>query len=207
MDHVHAHFLGGKLDEGIRQGFHGTVHVTFHNHVEFLEVTNGNSAANLLQGEVLLGLDALDADELLALLGNGLGLFFVGHDVELFTGGRGTVEAQQGNRRGRTGAFYLLSTFVVHGFDAAVIGAGNNDVAHVHRAVLHQDGGQITAALVQGTFNHGAAAHFVGVGLELQQVGLEEHLLQELIYVQALLGRYFLALVLTAPVFHQDVHL
>ena len=74
-------------------------------------------------------------------------------------------------------------------------------------AVLHQNSGKIAAALVQGALNDGAASHLARVGLEFQEVCLKEHFLKELVYIESLLGRYFLALVLAAPVFHKDVHL
>ena len=43
---------------------------------------------------MLLGLDALDADELLTFVGDGLGLLLVVHDVELVTGARSTVQTE-----------------------------------------------------------------------------------------------------------------
>ena len=43
---------------------------------------------------MLLGLDALDSDELLTLVSDGLGLFLVVHDIELVTGARCSVETE-----------------------------------------------------------------------------------------------------------------
>ena len=47
---------------------------------------------------MLLGLDALDSDKLLALVGDGLGLLLVVHDIELVTCARSSVETENGNR-------------------------------------------------------------------------------------------------------------
>ena len=98
MDHVHVNLLGRELDERVGKGLHRTVHVSLDDDIELLEVADGDAPSDFLEGHVLLGLDALDPYELLAPVGDGLGLLLVCHDVELVTGARGSVESEYGYR-------------------------------------------------------------------------------------------------------------
>ena len=77
VDHVHVNLFGGELDEGVGQGLDGAVHVSLDDDVELLEVAYRDAAADLLEGDVLLGPQALDAEQLLALVGQVLGLALV----------------------------------------------------------------------------------------------------------------------------------
>ena len=63
---------------------------------------------------MLLGLDALDADELLTLVGDVLRLPLIGKHIELLTCCRSAIETEYGNRSGRTGFRNLLSTLIEH---------------------------------------------------------------------------------------------
>ena len=207
MDDVDTHLLGGEFDEGVGEGFDGTVHVTLDDDVELLEVADGYTAADLLESHVLLGLDALDTDELLALVGDALGFALVAHHHEFLTCRRGSVESEDRDRSGRTGFGNLLATLVEHGLDLAVEASAEDDVTHMESSVLDQDSGEVTAALVERRLDDCARSELVGICLELEQVGLKEDLLEELVHVESLLGRDLLALVLATPVLDEDVHL
>ena len=39
MDHIYLDLFGRQLDQRITQGLDRAIHVTFHNYVQFLEVT------------------------------------------------------------------------------------------------------------------------------------------------------------------------
>ena len=207
MDHVHADALGAELDEGVGQGLHGAVHITLDDDVEFLEVAYADAAADLLEGHVLLGLDTLDADELLALCSDALGLLLVGHHVEFLTCGGSAVQAEDGHRRGRTCLHHALTTLVEHAAHAAEVAAAQHDIALMQGSVLHEDGGQVAAALVQRRLDDGAGSEPFGICLEVKEVRLEQHLFEELIHVDAVLGGNLLALILTSPGLGEDVHL
>ena len=156
---------------------------------------------------MLLGLDALDADELLPLVGDGLGLLLIEHDVELVTCGGGSVESEHGNGSGRTGLVNLLATFVEHGLDTAVIDSGQDHVSGPENAVLDEHRRQESAAFVKRGLYDGSLCDPLGVGLEFEQVGFQEDFLEQLVHIEALLGGYLFALVFTSPVLRQDVHL
>ena len=149
MDHIDLYLFGGELDEGIGKGLHGTVHITLDDNVEFLEVTDGYAASYLLESHVLLGLDALDAQELLTLVGDALGFLLVSHHIELLARRRSAVETEHRDRRGRTGLRHLLPTLVEHGLDPSVIASAEHHIPLTESAFLHEYRSEVAAALVK----------------------------------------------------------
>ena len=94
MNHINPYLLCGELDEGVRQSLNGTVNVTLHYHIEFLEVSDGDPAPYLFQSHVLLSLDALDPKQLLAFVRDGFSFLLVIHHVELVACARRSVKSQ-----------------------------------------------------------------------------------------------------------------
>ncbi len=72
--------------------------------------------------------------------------------------------------------------------------------------VLNEDSRQISAALVQGGFDYRALGPSVGIRLQFQHIGFEEYFFEEFVDIETLFGTDFLALVLAAPFFDEDVH-
>ena len=99
---------------------------------------------------MLLGLDALDPQELLTLVGDGLGLLLVAHHIELVTGARRSVQTKDRNRGRRTGLFHFLTTLVEHRLHTAVVAAAQHHITGLEGTVLHEYRGKISTALVQG---------------------------------------------------------
>ena len=76
----------------------------------------------------------------------------------------------------------------------------------MQRAVADQHRSHVAAALVQAGLDDGARSLAVGVGLEVEHLGLEEHLLQQLAHADTLLRADVLTLVLAAPLLDEEVH-
>ena len=94
MDDVHPYFLGRELDQGIAESLDRAVHVSLDDDVEFLEVADGDPSSELFQGDVLLGSQALDSEQLLTLVGNLTGIPFVIEDIESVACLRSAVKTQ-----------------------------------------------------------------------------------------------------------------
>ena len=188
MDNVHLHLLGRKLDERIGEGLDRTVHIGLEHDVEFLEVADGDTAADFLEGDVLGGLDALDTDELLALVGDVLGLFLVVEHVEVVTCGGSTVQTEHRYGSRRPCGVDLLAALVEHSLDLTGIAAAEHHVADVKGTALDHNRGEIAAALVERRLDDAADGILVGIGLEFEQVCLEQHLVKQLVDVDAFLG-------------------
>ena len=99
---------------------------------------------------MLLGLDALDAYELLALVGDILRLLLVRHYVEILACRRRSVETEHIDRSGWSSLADLLPTLVVHGLDTAPVASTEHKVSDVDSSVLHEHSRRISAALVEG---------------------------------------------------------
>ena len=63
------------------------------------------------------------------------------------------------------------------------IGAGDEDVADPQRAALDQHGGERAAALVELGLDHRAFGGAVGIGLQLEDFGLERDRLEQFVEV------------------------
>ncbi len=87
-------FFGGELDERIGERFHGTVHVALYDYAELFEISYGDTAAYLFESNVLLSLETLDAEELVTLVGQILGLALIFEYVERFTCGGSSVQPE-----------------------------------------------------------------------------------------------------------------
>src|SRR3546814_3114921 len=77
----------------------------------------------------------------------------------------------------------LFVAFVHQGPHAAPLAAGNEDVADLESAALHQNGGDRPAAALQPGFDDDALGHAVRVRRELEHLGLQQDRLLELIEV------------------------
>ncbi len=206
MEDVDLHFVGGELDERVGQSLDGAVDVALDDDVELAEVADGTAAADVLEGEHLGCAQTLFASELLALVGYLACLLLRLHDVECVAGGRSAVETEDEGGHGRTGLPDALVTLVEHGLDLAEVVAGQDDVAHAERTVLHQDVGHVAAAFVERRLYDGAHGAACGVGAEFEHLGFEKHFLHQFLHTDALLGGDVLALVLAAPVLDEVVH-
>ena len=82
----------------------------------------------------------------------------------------------------------LAALVVGHHTDAADCGAGNDHIALVERAVLHQQRRHRTAGLVEPRLDDHALGRAVGVGLELQHIRGQQHHLQQRLDAVARLG-------------------
>ena len=67
--------------------------------------------------------------------------------------------------------------------------AADEVVADLQRAALHQQRGERALARIEGGLDDGALGPAVGVGLEVEDVGLEQDLLEQQVDAGALLGR------------------
>jgi hypothetical protein len=79
-----------------------------------------------------------------------------------------------------------LAVLVEHGADSAEARAGQHDIAALQRAALHQHGRDRAAALVELGFDDEALGHRLLRRLQLEHLGLQQHLLEQ--RVDALAG-------------------
>ena len=100
-----------------------------------------------------------------------------------------------------------MVTFVEERLHLTVVSTCEDNVTLLERTVAYEHCCYITTTLVQRRFNDCTDSLAVGVCLEFEHFCFEKHLLKEFVHTDTLLCRDILALVLTAPLFHEEVHL
>ena len=94
MNHIHLYVLRGEFQERVFQCLYRTVHISFDNDIQFLEVTNSQAASNLLQTNMFLRADGLLALQLLAFVRNLACLLLGWQHIELIACLRSTIQAE-----------------------------------------------------------------------------------------------------------------
>ena len=107
-------------------------------------------------------------------------------DGEAVAGLRRALQAEDLDRRRRAGFLELLAAIVDEGAHAAPLVAGDDDVADHQRAGLDQHGGDRAAALVELGLDDDAFGRAVGIGLEVENFGLQQDGFEQLVEVGAL---------------------
>ena len=172
-----------------------------------MELTECNTMRDIVETKCLLCTQTLLALQLLTLVGNLTGLLLRIHHMEGVTSRRCPIQTQDDGWLCRHRLFYALVTLIEHGLDTSMTGTGNHHVANLQCTIADQHRGDIAAALVERRLDDGTRSFTVGVGLQVEHLGLQQHLLQQLLHTKAFLGRNLLTLVLTTPLFHQQIHL
>ena len=108
---------------------------------------------------------------------------------EIVAGQRGVLQTQNLDRARGTRPLALLAVIVDQGAHAAPGGAGDEDVADPDRAALDEQGRDHAAAAIELGLDHRAAAGPVGIGLEVQDFGLQQQGFLEAFEALARLGR------------------
>ena len=107
------------------------------------------------------------------------------HDMELVARLRRAVEAQDLDRERRPRRLHLLAAIVDQATHAAPLRAGDEDVADLQRAALDQHGRDRAAARIELGLDHDAVGGAVGIGLEVEQLGLQQDRFLELVEVRS----------------------
>ena len=130
----------------------------------------------------------------------------VGDDDERAAGLRHRRQTEDLDRRRRIGRRDLVPLVVDHGADAPGVRAADERIARMQRAFLDQHRRDRAAAAIELGLDDDAARRLVGVGLELEQVRLQEQHLEQMRQPLAGLRRHRHGDRVAAPVLrHQTV--
>ena len=144
---------------------------------------------HLLQGSAAggggLGVALPAAPEVGDLAGPGLAF----DDTEIVARRRRSGEAQDLNRHRGAGFVDDLALVAGQGAHAPPFAAGDEDVADLQRTPLHQGGGHGAAALLHLRLDDHALGAALGIGLEIEELRLQEDDFLQLLQVGPFLGR------------------
>ena len=187
------------LVERVAQRLDGALHVGLHDEVQVGLLALLDAAEQVVQVHVRLGLLLGQAGTQRAFLGQLAGIALVLEHAELVAGDRNAVQAQNLDRVGRSCAVDMLAARVHQRADASVGRAGDNGVARMQRAALHEHGGHGTAALVEVGLDDEAGGQGIGVRAQFEHVGLQQDGLEQVVDVQLLLSGHVDEHVLCRP--------
>ena len=182
MEHAHAHLVVADLLHRLNDRLGRALHVGLDHDRQLLDVlVLLGLGEKLFQRGARPGGGALFLGGILAVFGDLAGLALGLDDVEHVARLGRAVEAQNLDRHGRAGLFDTLAAVVDERADLAVLLAHHEDVALAQRAFLDEHGRDGAAAHVELRLDHGALGGAVGVGLELEDLGLNRDRLQEIV--------------------------
>src|SRR5690606_7181645 len=205
VDDVHGDLLVRDLQQRVRDGLDGAGHVALDDEVEVGQLAEGHAAADVVERDVLALAHRLLALDLLPLLGDLPRLALVLEHDEAVPDLGSPAEAEDLDGPRRACRLHALVALVEHGADAPGVRPGHERVADLERAVLDEDRDDDAAPLVEPALDDGADGEAVGVGLELEELGLDEDFFEELGDALAGLGRDELALYLPAVLLDEHV--
>ncbi len=190
--------------EGAADGFQRAEHVGLENDVERALVAAGLLLEQFVEGQRRLGglaAERLEAFGRGALFGHLAGFAVVLVDVEFAAGRRHAGQAEDLDGGGRAGGADLVALVVDHGLHAAPAGARDDGVVELEGAVGDQHVGRGAHAGFEARFDDVALRLAAGIGLELEDVGLQQDHLEQVVHAVALGGADGAADQVAAPVF------
>ena len=155
VQHRRLHLGRADLLDRVAQHFERALHVGLEHHGEILDLALFDLAEELLQREPGAGRDeVLLARLLLAELDDAARLLFVADDLEGIAGLRDVGESGDFSGGRRTGLECTLAAIVAHRAHASPGRSRDEDVAHLERAVLDEDGRDDAAAGLLACLEH-----------------------------------------------------
>src|SRR5690606_11393362 len=182
VNDVQRHLVRAELEQGIGECLYRATHIRLDDELQLLEIAKRKPAADFVERDVFLLAKRLLAMDLLSSLGDVAYLLFIVQYDELVAGFGSAVEAQ--NQRGLRGPRYIqtIIALIEHRTDAAAVDAGNERIADMKRAVLHENGRHDAPALFEARLDHHAVCVSVRIRPELQQLGLEQNAVEQVIH-------------------------
>src|SRR5450759_4404623 len=157
MDDAHLDLGMLDLEQRVAESLEAALHVGLDHEVEVKHLARGDAREDVVEGERALLRERLGLEAVGAIVGPGARHALVlDHAAELAGHGK-VVEADDLDRRGRAAALERVALEVAHRAHAAAGLAGDDRVADVERAAVHEDGGDDAAAGVDARLDDEAA--------------------------------------------------
>ena len=122
------------------------------------------------------------------IIGDFTGTGFIRHHVKTVTRFWCRVQAQHFHRNRRTSGFQLFTLFVDKCAHPAPGGTGHENIAMLQGAALYEYGGNRATTLVKLGFDDQTTGFTIRVGLEVENFGLQQNRIQQLVKIGAFEG-------------------
>ena len=180
VQHADAHLVGRELLQRLHDRLGRALHVGLDHDGQLLDVLVGlGLGEELVERRRRAHRRAPVAGEPLAVAGDLARLGLVVDDVEDVARLGRAAEAEHLDRDRRPGLLHALALVVEERAHPAPLLADDEDVAALQRALLHQHRRHRAAADVELGLDHRALGLAVGVGLEVEHLGLQRDVLEQ----------------------------
>ena len=205
MDHAHLDLLAGQLGQGLAQDGRRALEVGLENNRKLAGAAVGELLLELLQRQACRLCHGLLAGLVLAELDDLAGFLGVGQHGQLIARLRQVVQAQNDDRRGRSGRADLPAAIVHHCANLAQHRADYKRVPDSQRAVLCEHSGHRTLAAVELRLQHHSDGGPGRVGTQFAQFGNQIDHFEQVVDALSCLGRDRAEDGIAAPLFrHQS---
>ena len=205
VDDLDAHLVVRELFERRADGLDRALYVRLDDDVQFLHLALLDGGEQVVERDLVELLVALFLFLVLALLDQLARHLFVVYRVKDVACARHLGQADDLDRHGRAGLLDLSAVVVGHGAHAADRRARNDRIASVQRAVLHEQRRHRAAALIELGLDDRAVRLAVGVGLEVRDLGGQQHHFEQVLNALAELGRDLADDRIAAPLLGHDL--
>src|SRR5579875_2367748 len=179
MNHIDFDLGGGQAAQIRGQSFDRALYVALDDHFKFLDLAGLHPLTEILKrhaaGLLQLAFALFGLAELCHLTSFGL----IGNSHQHRSGIGNSRKAKDFHRRRGTGFGNTLSQMVEHRAHTTVHGTGDKRVALMQGAVLDQNRRYGAAPAIQLRFNNGTARQPLGIGLEIEKLGLQQDHLEQ----------------------------
>ena len=205
VDDLDAHLVVRELLERRAQRLDRALYVRLDDDVQFLHLALLNGGEQVVERDLVEQLVALFLLLVLALLDQLARHLLVVYRVEDVARARHLGQTDDLNRDRRAGLLDLSAIVVGHGAHAADRRARDNRIAGMQRAVLHEQGRNRAAALIQLGLDDRAVRLAVRVGLEVGHFRSQQHHFEQVLDALTELGRDLADDRVAAPLLGHDL--
>ncbi len=188
VNNVDAHLFVAELFERLAHCLHGALHIRLDDDLQLLDLAELELVKEVVERDLGLGVEDLFLLLRLSLLNERSCQALVADGVKGIAADRHLVQTGDLDRHGGTCLLHALALVVGHDADSADGGTGDDDVALVQRAVLHQHRGDGASALVQTRLDDRTLGGAVGIGFELLHLGDERDHFEQVVQTLFCLG-------------------
>ena len=190
MQYAHRDLVGRDPSERADDRLDRALHVALDDDRQFLGRAGRDFREHLFERAAPAGRRRRVAPAALAEIGDLARPRLVLDNDEIVAGERQAVEPEHLDRRRGTGLFLVLAALVDQRADPSPFAAGDENVADIQRAALHQNRRDRAAAAVELGFEDDALGGALRVRLQVEQFGLQQDRFLQLVEIGLLQRRH-----------------
>ena len=172
-----------------------------------MELTTSDSVRDIRQGKTSLCTQALLTLQLFTLVSNLTCLLLCLHNMEGITSCWCTIQTEDDCRLCWSSTLDALVTLIEHSLDTTPWSTSDNIITNLQSTIRYKNRTYITTTLIKWRLNDSTCSLTVRVSFEIHHISLKKNFIKKFVHSDTLLSTDFLTLILTTPLFHEQIHL